>query len=461
MRMWNKPKTHLDTAVVGMGRTGCSVVRFLERQHTDCTAYDEKLKKLPEDIHATLHTGSLRERDLQNYSRVIVSPGVDWRHPALAYARAQGVQVMGDMDLFTEHFSGDLIAVTGTNGKSTVVHLLGMMLEILSGGIEVGGNIGVAMLDMLHGETSPARAGLELSSFQLERSHGVHPKWAALLNVQPDHADMHDDFPAYEAAKLRLFKEQGDGDTAMLPLDTYWNKLADELMERGVQVRRFGLVGDALTVDAGILPEKNSSADVAGDVLFWTDADERREIPVKYLRVRGVHQQLNLSVAAQVAADFGVPASVITESLTVFPGLAHRLQYIGHRMGRAWYDDSKATNPQAVHAALASFERVIWICGGLSKGLDLKPLIEQVKQHVAHAYIIGKQTKPYQSMLEQAKIPHQVVGSLHKAVVLAAENQMPLPVLLSPAAASQDQFKDYVERGERFIEAVASLEKAA
>jgi len=421
----------------------------------NCDAFDEKLKVLPDDVHATLHTGALRLKSLREYSRVIVSPGVDWRHPALAYARDHGVQVAGDIGLFNEHFSGEMIAVTGTNGKSTVVHLLGLMLEVLSGGAVTGGNIGVPMLDALHGGESPARAVLELSSFQLERCQDIHPKWAVLLNVQPDHADMHDNFRSYEAAKLKLFEQQGDGDTAMLPLDEHWNDLAGNLATRGVQVRRFGVVEYGLKADAGLL----SGGD--GEKLFWTQADTYREIPLECLRVRGVHQQLNLAVAAQVAADFGVSANVITEALTLFRGLNHRLQYIGHRLGKSWYDDSKATNPDAAGAALASFEHVIWICGGLTKGLDLAPLTEAVKEHAVSAYIIGKQTKPYREMLKKAGVPYKVASGMQKAVTLAAENKLSLPVLLAPAAASQDQFRDYVERGEKFAEAVAGLEKAA
>jgi len=410
---------------------------------------------LPDDIHATLHTGALRPKSLRGYSWVIVSPGVDWRHPALAYARDQGARVTGDIALFNEYFSGALIAVTGTNGKSTVVHLLGLMLEVLHGGAVVGGNIGAPMLDMLHGGESPARAVLELSSFQLERCRDIHPKWAVLLNVQPDHADMHDDFYSYEAAKLRLFEQQGAGDTAMLPLHEHWNNLAERLTGRGVRVLRFGMADQGLEADAGL------SFDDGRRRLFWMQAGTRREIPVERLRVRGAHQQLNLAVAARIAAGFDVSANVITESMTVFRGLNHRLQYIGHRMGKTWYDDSKATNPDAAAAALASFEHVIWVCGGLTKGLDLTPLIETVKEHAAFAYIIGRQTKPYREMLKKAGVPYKAVGGMQKAVALAAEKKLSLPVLLAPAAASQDQFRDYAERGEKFAEAVAGLEQAA
>jgi len=447
--------TQPDIAVIGMGRTGCSVVRFLERKGMVCAAFDEHLRKLPEGVHARLHTGKFKAKALREFERIIVSPGVPWRHPALVELREQGKHLGGDMDLFNEHFSGEMLAVTGTNGKSTVVHLLGLMLEVLPGGAEVGGNIGVPMLDTLHDEKEPARIVLELSSFQLERARGINPGWAALLNIQPDHADMHKNREDYEAAKLKLFATQGEGDTAMLPLEARWNALAGDLARRGVRVRRFGPVENHARADAGLLTANGKAS------LFWQGGNRRYDIPLDRIMVRGAHQQLNLAVAAQAAADFGVSASVIMESLTAFRGLEHRLHYIGHRAGKPWYDDSKATNPAAAAAALASFERVIWICGGLTKDLDIMPLADAVKRHVAFACIIGKHPKPYEALLKQAGAPCRVAGDIQHAVVLAAQDNMPLPVLLSPAAASQDQFRDYAERGDRFAEAVVSLEKAA
>jgi len=447
--------TQPGIAVIGMRRTGCSVVRFLERRGMACAAFDEHLRKLPEGVDARLHTGKIKAKALQEFERIIVSPGVPWQHPALVALREQGKHLGGDMDLFNEHFSGELLAVTGTNGKSTVVHLLGLMLEVLPGGAEVGGNIGVPMLDTLHDGKEPARIVLELSSFQLERARSIHPRWAALLNIQPDHADMHKSCEDYAAAKLKLFEAQGEGDTAMLPLEARWNVLAGDLTQRGVRVRRFGPVENHARADAGLLTEDGKAS------LFWQGGRRRHDIPLEHIMVRGAHQQLNLAVAAQAAADSGVSDSVITESLTAFRGLEHRLHYIGHRAGKPWYDDSKATNPAAAAAALASFERVIWICGGLTKGLDIMPLADAVKRHVAFACIIGKQPKPYEALLKQAGAPYRVAGNLQYAVTLAAQGNMPLPVLLSPAAASQDQFRDYAERGDRFAETVISLEKAA
>jgi len=444
-----------DVAIIGMGCTGCSVARFLEKSGVAYVAFDEKLKSLPEQIKGPLKSGGLQARALKKFSRLVVSPGIPWRHPALQAARKSGVELLGDLDLFGEHFGGEIMAVTGTNGKSTVVHLMGQMLEVLSGGVEIGGNIGLPMLDMLEHSSLSPRAVLELSSFQLERCHGIHPRWAALLNIQPDHADMHADMTQYEAAKLRLFEQQADGDIAMLPQDGHWNDLAWKLGEKGVYVRRFGLVDDCAQADAGLTGAAGTRH------IFWHRRESVYKLAVSQIRVRGEHQYINLAVAAQAATDAGVSSGVIVESLTAFQGLDHRLRYVGERAARPWYDDSKATNPDAAVAALNSFEQVIWVCGGLTKGVDLQSMLPAVQKHVALALVIGVDAKPFAGLLEKAGVPYQVMRNIDEAVAQAARNNMHLPVLLSPAAASQDQFRDYAKRGENFCAAVASLVKTA
>ncbi len=445
------------TAIVGMGKTGCSIARFLQSRGTACEAFDENGKvKLPEGLEIPLHTGRIKADALLRFGQVAVSPGVIWSHPALVAAREAGIPVFGDLDLFLEHFNGEILAVTGTNGKTTTVTLIGTLLETLPGGIEIAGNIGNPMLDMLSDSLreEPLRTVLELSSFQLERCKGIRPKWAALLNVQPDHADMHESEAAYTATKLRLFEQQGEGDTAMLPLEDRWNKLADELRGRGVRVLRFGRVESFEQADAGIRIGAETE-------LFWRQDDEVQSISERNILSRGVHQHLNMAVAAQAAADHGVSATVIGESMTSFRGLSHRVQDLGLFHGRHWYDDSKATNPDAAIAALNAFDRVIWICGGARKGLDLSPLRFAVGQHVEHAYIIGKDAKAFKQLLEEAGVSCTIAVHLQKAVQLAARYSDPLPVLLSPAAASQDQFRDYADRGRQFAEAIRHLEKAA
>ncbi|WP_167632332.1 UDP-N-acetylmuramoyl-L-alanine--D-glutamate ligase [Mariprofundus ferrooxydans] len=445
----------IRTAVVGTGRTGVSVIRFLLANGMACDAFDESPVTLPDGVHVPLHIGALDGARLQQFDRVIVSPGISWRHPALVQVREAGIPVYGDLQLFGEHFHGDIIAVTGTNGKTTTVSLISTMLDTLPGGIEAGGNIGKPMLELIADGDAPERVVLELSSFQLERAEPIHPRWAVLLNVQPDHADMHVDMQAYRAAKLRLFARQGEGDKATLPGDAEWDDLAAELRGRGAYVRRFG-VGSAESLDCGVQMTEQGAWE-----LFWHHFDTVYTIDASQLQTRGRHQHLNLAVAGQAAADFGLSPAVIRQSLTSFRGLQHRLQSLGEVQGRQWFNDSKATNPDAARAALESFEQVIWVCGGLRKGLDVSELKDAVAAHVALMLVTGSDTTAFIELARLAGVKAQTVGSIEQAVAAAAAAPAGLPVLLSPAAASQDQFRDYAERGRCFADAVTALESDA
>jgi UDP-N-acetylmuramoylalanine--D-glutamate ligase len=441
-------------AIVGVGKTGQAVAHFLIHRGVRCEAFDEHSVNIPDTLHLPVHTGPLDAIQLASYARVIVSPGINWNHPALCAVREAHVPVCGDLDLFREHYTGDLIAITGTNGKTTTVSLISTLLDVLPGGIEAGGNIGKPMMQLLDDADMPHRVVLELSSFQLERAMPVRPRWAALLNLQPDHADKHVDSQAYEAAKLRLFANQGKGDKAMLPADGYWNVLAAELAGRGVFTRRFGL-GSPEVLDAGVHPLDDGTWQV-----FWHHYDTVETVSSDDLPSRGQHQHLNLAVAAQAATDFGVSASVVRQSLTSFRGLPHRMQSLGIVVGREWFNDSKATNPDAARAALESFHQVVWICGGLRKELDISLLQEAVSRHVEHAFIIGNDSKPFADLAFAAGVPSTIVKTISQAVKQAMLAQSGIPVLLSPAAASQDQFRDYSERGAAFVDAVRQLEKA-
>jgi len=225
------------------------------------------------------------------------------------------------------------------------------------------------------------------------------------------------------------------------------------LRGRGVYVRRFG-VGTAEELDSGVqlLPDGSWQ-------LFWHHFHIPEFISSDDLPSKGVHQHQNLAVAAQAATDYGVSASVVHQALTSFRGLPHRLQSLGFVAGREWYNDSKATNPDAAIAALKSFHQVIWICGGLRKGLDVSVLKEAVASHVEHVYIIGKDPGEFVKLADAAGVPSSFVKNMDQAVKQASMSQDGLPVLLSPAAASQDQFSDYAERGRVFIDAVKALEK--
>ncbi len=440
-------------AVVGMGKTGLSVAYHLQRLHMYFECFDEASVQLPEDLqHITLHTGHLKAEALLGFDKVIVSPGIDWRHPALVEARKSGVEVHGDLDEFLAHYTGELIAVTGTNGKTTTTQMIALLLETLDGGCDAGGNIGIPMLDLL-ADGQPTRVALELSSFQLERARHLHPHYAVLLNVQPDHEDMHESLESYKAAKVSMFAQMIVGDRALLAHDDIWQELADELHGRGVIVKRFGVIKQAYneSVVAGVLCHGK------GDQIFWHQEGERKTIACSSLMVRGRHQQQNIAVAAQVAADYGVSSAVIEEALMSFQGLEHRLEFVGHIAGRDWYNDSKATNPDAAIAALNSFAQVVWICGGLRKDLALDDMLDVVKQHVCFACVIGEDTRAYEALLKQADIPFKVSKTMKQAVADASQEGDGCPVLLSPAAASQDQYQHYAERGAAFIQAIRAL----
>ena len=442
-------------AILGMGRTGQSLARFFMRQGHICEGFDEQKVELPESLELPVTIDLFSADTLSEFDLVVVSPGINWNNPALVTLRQQGKAVTGDLDIFLDHYTGPVIAITGTNGKTTTTFLIENMLETLPGGIEAAGNIGIPMLDLLIERRAPARVALELSSFQLERSERIKPEWAVLLNFQNDHADMHESSEAYLDAKLKLFEKQGEGDTAMFPADSQWNSKVEELQRRGVRTIRFGHhdesdpVSDSMT--AGIMETSN------GSVLFWSQDWRRHLVPCEQIPARGIHQHMNMAVAAQAAADYGVSPEVVRESVTSFRGLKHRLEHVTMVDGRDWYDDSKATNPDAAIAALQSFKKTIWICGGLRKDLDLSPLVPVINKHVSKALVIGKKTAAYVEMLKEADIPYEVVGTINKAVAIAAKYEGNDPVLLSPAAASQDQFKDYVERGNTFVKAIEKL----
>ncbi|MDX8396495.1 MAG: UDP-N-acetylmuramoyl-L-alanine--D-glutamate ligase [Mariprofundaceae bacterium] len=448
------PKEHI-TAILGMGATGISLAKFLLSRGIACEGFDEKAIKLPDDLNIPMHKGNFNGKKLKSYQQVLVSPGIRWSHPALEEVRQAHVPVHGDLDIFLQHYQGLLLAVTGTNGKTTTTHMISVMLETLAGGIEAGGNVGIPMLDLIQNDHCPERVVLELSSFQLERGNNIHPNWSVLLNLQPDHADMHTDMDDYRTAKLRIFENQTAGDTAMLPGDSDWDEQAGLLQQRGVRTLRFGHIDendDAPNLFVcGILHTSNNAK------LFWHQHDRMHLIPCDAIPARGMHQHINLAISAQAAADFGVSTTVIHEAVSCFTGLKHRLQHVAVSHGKDWYDDSKATNPDAAAAALHAFDKTLWICGGLRKELDLTLLEETSRNHVTHAYVIGKEPKAYTDMLDKAGVPYTVVGDIQQAVTLAGQHIANHPVLLSPAAASQDQFKNYSERGNAFITAVRAL----
>jgi len=366
-----------------------------------------------EEAGVELHLGTEEERVLDAAETVIKSPGVPGEAPLVVAARAREIPVWSEVELGSRLLPNPIVGVTGTNGKTTTSELLGVML-----GAPVAGNVGRALTD-LDGEVEPDQLVVcEVSSFQLEDVHEFRPRVAVLLNLEPDHLDRHGSFEAYRDAKLRIFENQGEADTAVLP-------------------RGFG--------------------DVPGGATR-VEFDAADPLPAEP-RIPGAHNRENAAAAVAAARALGTDDSRIGEALEVFPGVAHRLQPVGEVNGVRYVNDSKATNTAAARRAVAAYDAPLHvILGGRGKGESYSELALDLAGRVRRAYLIGEAAHDIAVALELAGVDHELSGNLETAVRTAARNARPGEVvLLAPACASYDQFRDFEERGDAFRDLVAEV----
>ncbi|MES3094252.1 UDP-N-acetylmuramoyl-L-alanine--D-glutamate ligase [Sphingomonas aerolata] len=424
-------------AVLGLARSGAATVQALVAGGASVVAWDsdetkrEALAESIQDLSVTRDDVDLRFDpldDLAAFDALVVSPGVPLNtHPLAAAARAAGVPVIGDIELFAQA-RGDLpphkvVGITGTNGKSTTTALVHHILRTAGVPTLMGGNIGLPIL----GQDPLPEGGvyvLELSSYQIDLTQTLDCDVAVLLNITPDHLDRYDGFAGYAASKARLFAMQTAPHLA--------------IVDHGAEAEH-RLLDDA---PADLPVEFIDRIDI-GDQAGWPS-------------LQGPHNASNARAAVGVARALGVSEVDIDRGLVSFTGLPHRMQQIASYDGVAYVDDSKATNPESAAPALAAFERVHWIVGGRAKGDDLdacKPGFG----HVVHAYTIGEAGPRFAEILA-GSMPVDHVGTLDAAVRRAAANARPGDtILLSPACASFDQFADYEARGAAFRAAVESL----
>jgi UDP-N-acetylmuramoylalanine--D-glutamate ligase len=383
--------------VLGLARSGQAAAAALERRGVEVVRVD---RELGDDTDARL---------LEGVDLLVKSPGVPREHPLVDRARAAGVPIWSEVELgFRLLPEVHLVGVTGTNGKTTTSELLGFILDA-----PVAGNVGRPLTAL---DGAAGTVVCELSSFQLEDVHELRPRVAVLLNLEPDHLDRHGSLEAYRDAKLRIFENQGEGDTAVVP-------------------RGFGRVpGAARRVEFA-----------AGDPLPAEPA------------IPGAHNRENAAAAAAAARALGVPDERIAAGLRAFPGVEHRLEEVADLDGVRWVNDSKATNVAAALRALAAFEApIVLIAGGRGKGESLGPLAAAARGRVKRAFLIGETAGELAD--ELGAVPHEQSGTLEQAVAGAArEARSGDVVLLSPAAASYDQFRDYEHRGEEFKRLVRTL----
>lgn len=373
---------------------------------------------------------------------VIPSPGVARENPLLSQAAASHIPVFSEIELAYRFFQAPLLAVTGTNGKSTTTTLIGEMIRASKQRVFVGGNLGVPFISATSENWD--WAVLEISSFQLEWIEQFHPRIAVLLNMTEDHLDRYASFDDYCAAKKRIFEAQTSADVAVLNRDDplVW-ALRDRIRARVVS---FGFT----EVKQGVF--------ASADEILWRDGGTEERFALREVKLHGVHNVENMMAAIAAAKWAGVSSALIQESLNRFPGLEHRLEFVRERNGVRYYNDSKGTNVGAVVKSLASFsEPVILLAGGIDKGGSYGPLTEEIKQKVRRLVLFGA-AKDVIAHALGALTDTVVVDDLQAAVRdAAAHARAGDVVLLSPACSSFDQFKNYAERGKVFKTLVQSL----
>ncbi len=444
-------------AVFGLGGSGLSTVRALREGGAHIAAWDDSEKSREAARTKNIALIDLSKADWSSYRALVLAPGVPLTHPAphwsVKKAHAMGIPVIGDIELFCcerTHRApkAPFVAITGTNGKSTTTSLIAHLLTCAGRDVALGGNIGTAVLDL----PPPANTRhhvLECSSFQIDLAPSLAPTIGVLLNITPDHLDRHGTMENYAAVKERLVAQ---AETAIIGIDDEWCRaIAQRRQEAGRPLIKISMSDNA---GSDYLIEGSRISKRAGSV-FQLLID-LSSIPT----LRGVHNTQNAAAAIAAVTALGVDLATIRSGLETFPGLAHRLEIVGH-IGRAVViNDSKATNADATEKALTSFPRgLYWIAGGRAKEGGIEPLTPLFNR-VERAYLIGEAAQDFAHTLK-AQIPYEISGTLEAALAKAVEDSQsshaeePV-ILLSPACASYDQFKNFEERGDRFRALVQS-----
>ena len=437
--------------VIGLGKTGLSCARYLSRLGRQVAVTDDRseppgLAALSDELpDVALFLGRLEPAAFEHAEQIVVSPGVSLKHPLISEARARGVGVIGDIELFARVATAPVIAITGSNGKSTVTTLVGDMARAAGRAVKVGGNLGTPALDLLPlSGSEPDLYVLELSSFQLESTFSLAPRAAVILNVSPDHMDRYSNLDDYAKAKQRIYR---NAELQIVNLD---DPLTARLADASRRHIGFGLQ-PACEGDYGIQMFDGEA---------WLSYGEERLLRASEIRMAGRHNLSNALAALALGAAAGLPRQAMFETLRLFGGLAHRTQWVAERDGVVWYNDSKGTNIGATLAAVIGMDRpVVLIAGGLGKGADFRMLREPLQGRVRAAILIGQDAALIETALQGAVATHRA-DSMEQAVSLAAKlAEAGDAVLLSPACASFDMFNGYDHRGEVFMDAVRRLLK--
>jgi UDP-N-acetylmuramoylalanine--D-glutamate ligase len=447
-------------AIFGLGVSGLATASALFAGGADVIGWDDSKERIEYATSAGIPTADLRHIDWSRIAALVLAPGVPLTHPAphwtVGLARAAAVKVIGDIELFCRERrshapDAPFVAVTGTNGKSTTTALTAHLLTAAGHDVALGGNIGTAILSL-----EPPRSGrvhvIEVSSFQIELAPSLDPSIGILLNISEDHLDRHGTMANYAGLKERLVAGVQKDGTAILGVDDGWcQAAADRIARAGRRVVRVSVrrpLADGIYVEA--------------DRILRAEGGATQEIALigGISTLRGVHNAQNAACAAAAALALGVAPKTIQDGLRTYPGLAHRIEEVGRQGRVVFVNDSKATNADAAARALACFSDIYWIAGGRPKTDGIASL-DGFFPRIRKAYLIGEAAPQFAKTLEGG-VPYEIAGTLDRAVAAAAADASasaaPEPVvLLSPACASFDQFKNFEDRGELFRKLVRSL----
>ncbi len=445
-----KERQPYETVIVGLGKTGLSCARYLHQRKAGRFAVVDSRDQPPQLAalqaacpEVPVHLGSLEREVICSAQALIISPGVSLSEPVIREAIAAGIPVCGDVEIFCREVSAPVIAVTGSNGKSTVVTLLTEMIRAAGFKAAPGGNIGTPVLELLALD-EPDFYVLELSSFQLETLSSLNAVASVILNISEDHLDRYPNLDAYLSAKLNV--HQGDGVIV-------FNR--DEQDSLALEMKHRKLISYGTDK-----PEAPMFGLQKFGQEYWLMQGEKKLLAASKVKIPGRHNLSNALAALALGAAIRLPMPAMLRALPAFGGLPHRCQFVAHYQGVSWYNDSKATNVAASCAAIAALSakgKLILIAGGAAKGADLSPLALSVKDAVRGVVLIGKDAPRLEAVLAGV-VPLCFAVSMEVAVRTAAElAQAGDIVLLSPACASLDMFSDYQARGDAYVQALQAL----
>jgi UDP-N-acetylmuramoylalanine--D-glutamate ligase len=439
----------------GLARSGISCALALRAGGATVFAWDDADPAQEKARADGVNVANLHNVDFKTLHSLVLSPGVPLTHPephwTVVKAKSAGIEIIGDTEVFAreaQDTGAKIIGITGTNGKSTTTALIGHVLKCAGLDVDVGGNIGNAVFNL----RSPARGRhyvLELSSFQIDLMPGLSPDVGILTNLTPDHLDRHGTMEHYADVKARMFSKQRDGQTALVGVDDQWGEGIARRIRTGADVRAVSVMkdlADGISAPAGVLRDGRN-----GRILAELDLNVLAAL-------RGRHNWQNACMAYGAGTALGLSSQDILAAMCTFPGLAHRMQQVGAIGQVVFVNDSKATNADAAEKALTSYDNIYWIAGGLAKTGGIEPL-EAHFPRVKKAYLIGVAAPEIAKVLD-GKVPYVVAETIARAVQLAAQDAALAGkgvVLLSPACASFDQYKNFEVRGDDFVNTVSRL----